>query len=81
MYQGMTAAPLDGGVKQIARQLERSVPGGTHGDRTYAATKIHTQRSLGIQTNLCSNGRSEQLIAQLKLGYPVPVGWLHHGPV
>jgi hypothetical protein len=52
-----------------------------HGDTTDAAAQIQTLRSLGIQAELRTDGRIEQLIAQLKLGYPVPVGWLHHGPV
>jgi hypothetical protein len=52
-----------------------------HGDTTDAAAQIQSLRSLGIQAELRTDGRVEQLIAQLKLGYPVPVGWLHHGPV
>jgi len=52
-----------------------------HGDTTDAAAQIQTLRSLGIQAELRTDGRIEQLIAQLKLGIPVPVGWLHKGPV
>ena len=52
-----------------------------HGDSTDAAAQIATLRGLGIQAELRTDGRIEQLIAQLKLGYPVPVGWLHKGPV
>ena len=52
-----------------------------HGDTTDAAAQIQTLRSLGIQAELCTVGRIEQLIAQLRLGIPVPVGWLHKGPV
>jgi hypothetical protein len=26
------------------------------------------------------DGRIEQLIALLRLGFAIPVGWLHHGP-
>ena len=52
-----------------------------HGDTTEAVAQIQTLRTLGIQAELRTDGRLEQLIAQLKLGYPVPVGWLHHGSV
>jgi hypothetical protein len=36
---------------------------------------------LGIQATVRTYGRIEQLIAQLRHGFPIPVGWLHHGPV
>ena len=52
-----------------------------HGDTTDAAAQIQTLRSLGIEAELRTDGRIEQLIAQLRLGIPVPVGWLHKGPV
>ena len=52
-----------------------------HGDTTDAAAQIQTLRSLGIEAELRTDGRIEQLIAQLRLGVPVPVGWLHKGPV
>jgi hypothetical protein len=52
-----------------------------HGDTTDAAAQIQTLRSLGIQAELRTDGRIEQLIAQLRMGIPVPVGWLHKGPV
>jgi hypothetical protein len=52
-----------------------------HGDTTDAAAQIQTLRSLGIEAELRTDGRIEQLIAQLRMGIPVPVGWLHHGPV
>jgi hypothetical protein len=52
-----------------------------HGDTTDAAAQIRTLRSLGIQAEFRTDGRIEQLIAQLRMGIPVPVGWLHHGPV
>lgn len=42
---------------------------------------VQTLRSLGIDAELRTDGRIEQLIAQLQLGIPVPVGWLHKGPV
>ena len=52
-----------------------------HGDTTDAQAQIKALRSLGIEAELRTDGRIEQLIAQLKLGIPVPVGWLHKGPI
>jgi hypothetical protein len=52
-----------------------------HGDTTDAQAQVQTLRNLGIEAELRTDGRIEQLIAQLKLGIPVPVGWLHKGPV
>ena len=52
-----------------------------HGDTTDAAAQVRTLRRLGIQAEFRTDGRIEQLIAQLRMGIPVPVGWLHHGPV
>lgn len=51
------------------------------GDTTEAQAQIQALRSLGIEAELRTDGRPEQLLAQLQLGIPVPVGWLHHGPV
>jgi hypothetical protein len=45
-----------------------------HGDTTDGAAQIQTLRSLGIEAELRTDGRIEQLIAQLRLGIPVPVG-------
>jgi hypothetical protein len=33
------------------------------------------------ETLLRTDGTPEQLLAQLRLGIPIPVGWLHQGPV
>jgi hypothetical protein len=79
----MAAAYLKPGCLAGAGQLDDRYLGllQRHGDTTDAAAQIQTLRSLGIQAELRTDGRIEQLIAQLKLGYPVPVGWLHHGPV
>jgi hypothetical protein len=79
----MAAAYLKPGCLAGASQLDDRYLGllQRHGDTTDAAAQIQTLRGLGIQAELRTDGRVEQLIAQLKLGYPVPVGWLHHGPV
>ena len=52
-----------------------------HGDTTDAQAQIQTLASLGITARLRTDGRIEDLIAQLQRRLPVPVGWLHRGPV
>jgi len=69
---------LDGNGQPDDRYLDRVQ---RNGDSTDAAAQIQTLRGLGIEAELRTDGRIEQLIAQLQLGIPVPVGWLHHGPV
>jgi hypothetical protein len=53
------------------------------GDTTEAHAQVQVQalRRLGIEAELRTDGRPEQLLAQLQMGIPIPVGWLHHGPV
>ncbi|WP_411875348.1 papain-like cysteine protease family protein [Vulcanococcus limneticus] len=79
----MAAAYLKPGCLVGAGQLDDRYLGllQRHGDTTDAAAQIQTLRRLGIQAELRTDGRIEQLIAQLRLGIPVPVGWLHKGPV
>jgi hypothetical protein len=79
----MAAAYLKPGCLAAAGQRDDRYLGllQRHGDTTDAAAQIQTLRSLGIQAELRTDGRIEQLIAQLRLGIPVPVGWLHKGPV
>ena len=52
-----------------------------YGDTTEAPAQIEALRSLGIEAELRTDGRPEQLLAQLQMGIPIPVGWLHQGPV
>ncbi|MFM7287645.1 MAG: C39 family peptidase, partial [Cyanobium sp.] len=49
------------------------------GDTTSSQAQIAALQRLGIQATFRTDGRIEQLIAQLRLGFPIPVGWLHHG--
>ena len=49
------------------------------GDTTSAQAQMAALERLGIQTTFRNDGRIEELIAQLRLGFPIPVGWLHHG--
>ena len=79
----MAAAYLKPGCLAGVGQLDDRYLGllQRHGDTTDAAAQIQTLRRLGIQAELRTDGRIEQLIAQLRQGIPVPVGWLHKGPV
>ncbi len=79
----MTAAFLRPGCLAGAGQLDDRYLAllQRHGDTTVAAAQIRTLQTLGIQAEFRTDGRIEQLIAQLRMGSPVPVGWLHHGPV
>jgi hypothetical protein len=79
----MAAANLKPGCLAGTGQLDDHYMGllQRHGVITDAAAQIRTLRSLGIQAELRPDGRIEQLIAQPRLGIPVPVGWLHKGPV
>ena len=49
------------------------------GDTTSAQAQMAALERLGIHATFRNDGRIEQLIAQLRLGFPIPVGWLHHG--
>jgi hypothetical protein len=49
------------------------------GDTTNSQAQVAALQRLGIQANFRTDGRIEQLIAQLRSGFPIPVGWLHHG--
>jgi GH24 family phage-related lysozyme (muramidase) len=51
-----------------------------HGDTTDASAQVAALQSLGIQARFRTDGRIEDLIAQLQQGIPCPVGWLHKGP-
>lgn len=69
---------LAGAGQPHDRYLARLQP---HGNTIDGSAQIQTLRGLSIQAELRTDGRIEQLIAQLQLGIPIPVGWLHHGPV
>ena len=52
-----------------------------HGDSTEATAQVAALAELQIKARLRTDGTIEQLVAQLQQGRPVPVGWLHKGPV
>ncbi len=51
------------------------------GDTTDASAQVRALESLGIRARFRQDGSFEHLARQVARGFPVPVGWLHHGPV
>jgi hypothetical protein len=51
------------------------------GDTTDASAQVRALQSLGINARFRQDGDFHHLARQVALGIPVPVGWLHHGPV
>jgi hypothetical protein len=52
-----------------------------HGDSTDSAAQVATLRELGLDARLVTNCGEAWLEQQLREGRPVPVGWLHNGPL
>jgi hypothetical protein len=52
-----------------------------YGDTTDAQVQVKALASLGVRARLRTDGRIEDLLRQLERRIPVPVGWLHKGPV
>jgi hypothetical protein len=79
----MAAAYLKPGCLAGSGQIDDRYLALVHrfGDSTDAHAQIHALARLGISAVLRTDGRIEQLVAQLRMGIPIPVGWLHHGPV
>ena len=50
-----------------------------HGDTTDANAQVAALLSLDIQARFRTDGAIDDLIHQLQLGIPCPVGWLHKG--
>lgn len=51
------------------------------GDSTDAQAQVRALRSLGLNADFEMNGSSADLERLISEGKPVPVGWLHTGPV
>ena len=51
------------------------------GDSTDPQAQIRALRSLGLEANFISNGSTADIKMAIDSNRPVPVGWLHHGPV
>ena len=54
---------------------------GQFGDTTEPAAQVKALALLGIQAEFRQDGSIATLQEQLRAGKPVPVGWLHKGPV
>ncbi len=68
-------------VRGHDRPIEGLVNRWRHGDTTGASAQIRALRGLGIQAEFRTNGRIKQLIAQMRLGLPIPAGWIRHSPI
>jgi len=51
------------------------------GDTTDAQAQLAALRSLGLDARFVTNAAPGLLESEITAGRPVPVGWLHHGPV
>lgn len=51
------------------------------GDSTDAQAQVRALRSLGLQADFCTDGTPARLEQLIDAGQPVPVGWLHKGPL
>ena len=52
-----------------------------YGDSTDAAAQCQALRELGLEARFVTNGTTDDVRHLLEKGQPVPVGWLHKGPV
>ena len=52
-----------------------------YGDSTDAAAQVQALRELGLEARFVTNGTTDDVRRLLESGQPVPVGWLHKGPV
>ena len=52
-----------------------------YGDSTDAAAQVQALRELGLEARFVTNGTTDDVRRLLENGQPVPVGWLHKGPV
>ena len=52
-----------------------------YGDSTDAAAQVQALRELGLEAKFVTTGTTDDLRRLLNEGRPVPVGWLHKGPV
>jgi GH24 family phage-related lysozyme (muramidase) len=52
-----------------------------YGDTTNSTAQVRALRDLGILANFRQNLTRQDVVEQLRKNIPVPVGYLHHGPV
>ena len=51
------------------------------GDTTDPKAQIAALKALGLKATFEMDGTAQDLEDEINAGHPVPVGWLHHGPV
>lgn len=51
------------------------------GDSTSPAAQVRALREYGIDASFATNGTFRLIEQQIDAGIPVPVGWLHRGPI
>ena len=52
-----------------------------YGDSTNVHAQIAALKELGLRATFEQEGTASDLEAEIRMGYPTPVGWLHRGPV
>jgi hypothetical protein len=52
-----------------------------YGDSTNIHAQIGALKQLGLRATFEQEGTAADLEAEIRTGYPVPVGWLHRGPI
>ena len=74
LTQGIPAANGDDHYLRLLQSLRV-------GDTTEYTAQLATLKVYGIKARFVKNASWDTLNQQLAKGYPVPVGWLHHGHV
>ena len=66
---------------KVANDDEYNLVRAKYGDSTDAAAQVAALKELGLHARFITNGTTDDLRKQINSGRPVPVGWLHKGPV
>ena len=66
---------------KVADDDEYNLVRAKYGDSTDAAAQIAALKELGLDARFKTNGTTDDIRRLLESGQPVPVGWLHKGPV
>ena len=66
---------------KVANDDEYNLVRAKYGDSTDAAAQCQALRELGLEARFVTNGTTDDVRHLLEKGQPVPVGWLHKGPV
>ena len=66
---------------KVANDDEYNLVRAKYGDSTDAAAQVQALRELGLEARFITSGTTDDLRRLLNEGRPVPVGWLHKGPV